>query len=367
MHLPVVLLCAVCAAALAENSDDYDLMYVNMDNEIFNGLHPTEDPTPCDCSREHTEWDKLFIMLENSQMREGMLLQATDDLLRGELQRLRAELGRLAGGLAQPCPAEARLEGALDELLRASRDAGRRLARLEGAEAPGALLEELRRTQAELRALQGWAAGRWLPAGCEMALLFPMRSKKIFGSVHPARPMTLESLSVCIWVKATEVLNKTVLFSYGTKRSPYEIQLYLSPGSTAFVVGGEENTLVADTAVSPGRWTHLCGTWTSADGRASLWVDSELVVAAAGKARGHVVPEGGVMQLGQEKNGCCAGGFDESRAFAGRVTALNVWDRALRPEEVAQAAGPESCSRRGNVVGWGVTEVQPHGGAQYVS
>lgn len=121
--------------------------------------------TPCDCSREHSEWDKLFIMLENSQMREGMLLQATDDLLRGELQRLRAELGRLAGGLARPCPAEARLEGALDELLQASRDAGRRLARLEGAEAPGALLEELRRTQDELRALQGWAAGRWLPAG----------------------------------------------------------------------------------------------------------------------------------------------------------------------------------------------------------
>ena len=27
----------------AENSDDYELMYVNLDNEIDNGLHPTED------------------------------------------------------------------------------------------------------------------------------------------------------------------------------------------------------------------------------------------------------------------------------------------------------------------------------------
>ncbi|MBZ3887998.1 Pentraxin-related protein PTX3 [Sciurus carolinensis] len=367
MHRRVIFLCALCAAVLAENSDDYDLMYVNMDNEIFNGLHPTEDPTPCDCRREHSEWDKLFIMLENSQMREGMLLQATDDLLRGELQRLRAELGRLAGGLARPCPAEAGLAGALEELLRASRDAGRRLARLEGAEAPGALLEELRRTRAELRTLQGWAARRWLPAGCETALLFPMRSKKIFGSVHPVRPMKLESLSACIWVKATEVLNKTVLFSYGTKRNPYEIQLYLGPQAVAFVVGGEENALVADTAVSPGRWTHLCGSWTSAEGRAALWVDGELVAAAAGKASGHVVPEGGALQLGQEKNGCCAGGFDEARAFAGRVTAFNLWDRALRPEEVRAAAGSESCSRRGNMVGWGVTEIQPHGGAQYVS
>lgn len=134
--------------------------------------------TPCDCRREHSEWDKLFIMMENSQMREGMLLQATDDVLRGELRRLRTELGRLAGSLARPCvpaaPAEARLAPVLDELLQASRDAGRRLARLEGAEArrPGeagraldAVLEELRQTRADLRAVQGWAAQRWLPAG----------------------------------------------------------------------------------------------------------------------------------------------------------------------------------------------------------
>lgn len=135
--------------------------------------------TPCDCSREHSEWDKLFIMLENSQMRESMLLQATDDVLRGELQKLRAELGRLSGSLARPCalaaPAEARLARTLEELLRESRDAGRRLARLESAgvqrpeeeagRALGAVLEELRRTRADLRAVQGWAARRWLPAG----------------------------------------------------------------------------------------------------------------------------------------------------------------------------------------------------------
>lgn len=135
--------------------------------------------TPCDCSRENSEWDKLFVMLENSQMRESMLLQATDDVIRGELQKLRAELGRLAGSLQRPCapeaPAEAKLARALDELLQASRDAGRRLARLEeaGARRPqeeawrtlGTVLEELRRTRADLRAVQGWAASRWLPAG----------------------------------------------------------------------------------------------------------------------------------------------------------------------------------------------------------
>ncbi|XP_007447901.1 PREDICTED: pentraxin-related protein PTX3 [Lipotes vexillifer] len=382
MHLPVILFCALWSAVSAENSDEYELMYVNLDNEIDNGLHPTEDPTPCDCSRENSEWDKLFIMLENSQMREGMLLQATDDVLRVELQELRAELGRLAGSLARPCapvaPAEARLARALDELLQASRDASRRLARLEEAgalqpqeaagRALGAVLEELRQTQADLRAVQGWAAGRWLPAGCETAILFPMRSKKIFASVHPATPMKLEAFSACIWVKATDVLNKTVLFSYGTKRNPYEIQLYLSYQSIVLVVGGEENRLVTDTVISLGTWTHLCSTWNSEKGRVALWVNGDLVAATVDMATGHVVPEGGILQVGQEKNGCCGGGgFDETLAFSGRLTGFNIWDHVLSNEDIRKTGGAESCHIRGNVVGWAVTEIQPHGGAQYVS
>lgn len=43
MHLPVILFCALWSAVSAETSDDYELMYVNLDNEIDNGLHPTED------------------------------------------------------------------------------------------------------------------------------------------------------------------------------------------------------------------------------------------------------------------------------------------------------------------------------------
>ncbi|XP_034356802.1 pentraxin-related protein PTX3 [Arvicanthis niloticus] len=381
MHLPAILLCALWSAVMAENSDDYELMYVNLDNEIDNGLHPTEDPTPCDCSREHSEWDKLFIMLENSQMRESMLLQATDDVLRGELQRLRAELGRLAGSVARPCaaggPADARLARALEPLLQESRDASRRLARLEDAEARrqeatvpglGVVLEELRRTRADLSTVQSWVARHWLPAGCETAIFFPMRSKKIFGSVHPVRPMKLESFSTCIWVKATDILNKTILFSYGTKWNPYEIQLYLSSQSLVFVVGGKENKLTADTVVSLGRWSHLCGTWSSEQGSMSLWANGKLVAATVEMAKSHSVPDGGLLQIGQEKNGCCVGGgFDETLAFSGRITGFNIWDRVLSEEELRASGGAESCHIRGNIVGWGVTEIQAHGGAQYVS
>lgn len=195
-----------------------------------------------------------------------------------------------------------------------------------------------------------------------------MRSKKIFGSVHPVTPLKLESFSACTWVKATDVLNKTILFSYGTKRNPYEIQLYLSYQSIVLVVGGEESKLIANTVISLGKWTHLCSTWNSEKGRASLWVNGELMATTVEMAAGHIVPDGGILQIGQEKNGCCVGGgFDETLAFSGRLTGFNIWDRVLSNEEIRETGGAESCHIRGNVVGWGVTEIQPHGGAQYVS
>uniref|UniRef100_A0A4X2LJR6 Pentraxin family member n=1 Tax=Vombatus ursinus TaxID=29139 RepID=A0A4X2LJR6_VOMUR len=246
-HLRVILFWAFCSALSAEDSDDYNLMYVNLDNEIENGIHPTDD-------------------------------------------------------------------------------------------------------------------------SCETALLFPMRSKKIFGSVHPVTEMKLRSFTACIWVRATDVLNKTVLFSYGTKRNPYEIQLYLNSWSTVLVVGGDQNKLVANSVVPLGTWTYLCGTWNTEEGVTSLWVNGELAATGSGMATGHIIPEGGILQMGQEKNGCCVGGgFDETLAFSGRLTGFNLWDRVLSSDEIRQTRGDDSCHIRGNVVGWGVTEIQPHGGAQYIS
>lgn len=195
-----------------------------------------------------------------------------------------------------------------------------------------------------------------------------MRSRKIFGSVHPTSGMTLSSFTACIWLKVTEALDKTIVFSYGTKFNPYEIQLYLSRDSAVLAVGGAQHKLAARNVVIPGKWLHLCGTWSSENGSASLWAQGQLAGSASGVAGAHTIPDGGILQLGQEKNGCCVGGgFDEALAFSGKLTGFNLWDRVLSPAEVTAQSTGDSCGTRGNVVGWGVTEVLPYGGAQYVS
>lgn len=217
--------------------------------------------------------------------------------------------------------------------------------------------------------------------GCEMALLFPMRSRRIYTSVTPDVPLSISFFTVCMWVKPTTVANKTVLFSYGNRRNPYEIQLLLGQTSALFTIGGEAHLVEARGAVTPGEWNHLCGAWSSEQGLASLWAGGKKVASTPGVAEGHTLPDGGSLQLGQERNGCCPqspssgtgmtgfeGGFDPKLAFAGKMTGVNMWDRVLSEEEISQLAlqKGKGCEQRGNMVAWGVTEMVPHGGAQFI-
>lgn len=133
--------------------------------------------------------------------------------------------------------------------------------------------------------------------------------------------------------------------------------------------------------VKPGEWIHLCGAWSSQQGLATLWADGKKVASTPGVAEGHLIPAGGSLQLGQERNGCCPqspssgsglegfeGGFDPKLAFAGKMTGVNMWDRVLSEEQISQLASlkGQGCEQRGNMVAWGMTEMVPHGGAQFI-
>ncbi|XP_070685098.1 pentraxin-related protein PTX3 isoform X2 [Pempheris klunzingeri] len=397
-------------------------------------------------------------MLENSQMRENMLLQYADDIIKVEMGSLRGEMLRFVGQYGGTCgvavetagrrmalQVEGRLretlerlkrdetldvvgnsvgnfnhlEAMVQQLLSAARTQASRLSKMESScfSSPGAgmpmnsktgsrlaeggmtghqeqevtsrelaldgVVAALQQTRVELGEVLRSSRQRYLPAGCEMALLFPMRSRRIYTSVIPDVPLSVSSFTVCMWVKPTTVSNKTVLFSYGNRRNPYEIQLLLGQTSALFTIGGEAHLVEARGVVKPGGasdWIHLCGAWSSEQGLASLWADGKKMASTPGVAEGHVLPDGGSLQLGQERNGCCPlspgsgvqgfeGGFDPKLAFAGKMTGVNMWDRVLSEEEISQLALQEGqgCEQRGNVVAWGVTEMVPHGGAQFMN
>ncbi|XP_028275978.1 pentraxin-related protein PTX3 [Parambassis ranga] len=445
----------VCVCLCLAYEDDIEVNYADTYfNEITEGETPEPTPSPAPCSSsELSKWDKMFSMLENSQMRENMLLQYADDIIKVEMGSLRNEMLSFVAQYGGSCGVavetagrrmvlqlESRLRETLDrlklgdqssaagnsawhsnnldamlqQLLTVSRTLVSRLTKLEtscfsspgvamgmntkmrfqpqGGELAGHQEQEVTSREAALdgalAALQGMkgeveevlrsSRQKHLPAGCEMALLFPMRSRRIYTSVIPEVPLSMSSFTVCMWVKPTTVSNKTVLLSYGHRRNPYEIQLLLSQTSTLFTVGGEAHLVEAQGVVSPGQWNHLCGSWSSEQGLATLWSAGKKVTSTPGVAEGHVLPDGGTLQLGQERNGCCPGsgsgvsgfegGFDPKLAFAGKMTGVNMWDRVLSDEEISQIAlwDGQGCEQRGSLVAWGVTEMVPHGGAQFI-
>lgn len=455
-----VCVLSVCVRLALAYEDDIEVNYADTYyNEITDGEtpEPTPSSTPCN-SPDLTKWDKLFSMLENSQMRENMLLQYADDIIKVEMGSLRGEMLRFVAQYGGSCGAAVEsagrrmalqldgrlretlerltlgdqtsaaaagnsvgnsnhLEAMLQQLLTASRAQVSRLAKLETScfGGPGAgtgmntktgfqvsgsggsghseqevtsrdaildgALAALQEMRAELEEVLRSSRQRSLPAGCEMALLFPMRSRRIYTAVLPEVPLSLSSFTVCMWVKPTTVANKTVLLSYGNRHNPYEIQLLLGQTSALFTIGGEAHLVEAAGVVTPGQWSHLCGAWSSKQGLASLWAGGKKVASTPGVAEGHVLPEGGSLQLGQERNGCCPvtlssgsgmagfeGGFDAKLAFAGKMTGVNMWDRVLSEEEISQLAMREGqgCEQKGNTVAWGATEMVPHGGAQFI-
>ncbi|XP_073435095.1 pentraxin-related protein PTX3 [Dendrobates tinctorius] len=363
----------------------------DLDNQIL----VTGEVTLTDCQiKDLSRWDKVMTMLENSQMRQNMLLQNFEEV-KADLQTVKEDLGTAvenASGSCSDCLSSltsdlARLLDSKCEPDLASRKNGEKSVllsleigeRLERIENSLKRWEEAAQNKAECQEkgdnviypgisldLVDWINRRYIPSGCDAALLFPMRSPKIYASVHPA-DIKLQAFTFCVWIKVTEALEKTIIISYGTKRNPYEIQLYLNQESLVLVVGGDSNKISAENALQTGKWSHVCGTWNSDDGKATLWVNGENKATNYGLAQGHVIPDKGIFQIGQEKNGCCVGGgFDESLSFSGKITGFNLWDKVLSDEDILNTTANADCSIRGNVIGWGTTEIQPHGGAQYI-
>lgn len=205
--------------------------------------------------------------------------------------------------------------------------------------------------------------------GCEMAIFFPMRSRHAFANMKPDTLMSLRSLTVCLWAKVTESLNKTVLFSYGTKQNPQELQLHLAGKSVHFTIGGESRLAGGQSTANSGQWWHYCATWSSSQGLASLWVNGQQVAHSRRVAEGHILPGDGTVLLGQEQGGPrLRRDVDPMVAFTGKMTGVNVWHHVLTAERISLLAKQEgTCYDRGNVIGWGVSEVTLHGSVQYIS
>lgn len=99
------VLCVLCLvrASLCLNEVEYGENYAdNYDNEISQDQQEGETPaTPCQAA-DFSRWDKLFIALEDSHMRQNMLLESLEQCC-GGMASLRTQVDKLAKGTCQLC------------------------------------------------------------------------------------------------------------------------------------------------------------------------------------------------------------------------------------------------------------------------
>ncbi|XP_071386120.1 neuronal pentraxin receptor b [Centroberyx affinis] len=189
-------------------------------------------------------------------------------------------------------------------------------------------------------------------------LSFPMRTNYMYGLVRKEMP-EMYAFTACVWLKAKEGGIGTP-FSYSVPGQPNELVLLQGVHNPVELL---INDKVAQLPLSlpQDEWQHICVSWTLRDGVWKAYQGGKMKGRGEGLAAWHPIKPGGVLILGQEQD-TLGGRFDASQALVGELSQFNLWDRVLKPAEVAALA---DCSSTvlGNIAPWTDHDVDVYGGA----
>ncbi|KAF6720171.1 Neuronal pentraxin receptor [Oryzias melastigma] len=189
-------------------------------------------------------------------------------------------------------------------------------------------------------------------------LSFPMRTNYMYGMVR--KEITeMYAFTACLWLKAKEGGIGTP-FSYSVPGQPNELVLLQGVHNPVELL---INDKVAQLPLSlpQDEWQHICVSWTLRDGVWKAFQGGKMKGRGEGLAAWHPIKPGGVLILGQEQD-TLGGRFDASQALVGEISQFNLWDRVLKPAEVAALADCSS-SALGNIAPWTDHDVDVYGGA----
>ncbi|XP_076023432.1 neuronal pentraxin receptor b [Genypterus blacodes] len=187
---------------------------------------------------------------------------------------------------------------------------------------------------------------------------FPMRTNYMYGLVRKEMP-EMYAFTACVWLKAKEGGIGTP-FSYSVPGQPNELVLLQGVHNPVELL---INDKVAQLPLSlqQNEWQHICVSWTLRDGVWKAYQGGKMKGRGEGLAAWHPIKPGGVLILGQEQD-TLGGRFDASQALVGELSQFNLWDRVLKPAEVAALADC-SASTLGNIAPWTDLDVDVYGGA----
>uniref|UniRef100_A0A8C3FXP5 Neuronal pentraxin receptor b n=1 Tax=Cyclopterus lumpus TaxID=8103 RepID=A0A8C3FXP5_CYCLU len=189
-------------------------------------------------------------------------------------------------------------------------------------------------------------------------LSFPMRTNYMYGLARK-EVTEMYAFTVCVWLRAKEDGIGTP-FSYSVPGQPNELVL-LQGVHTPVELLINDKVAQLPLSLPKDQWQHICVSWTLRDGVWKAYQGGKMKGRGEGLAAWHPIKPGGVLILGQEQD-TLGGHFDASQALVGELSQFNLWDRVLKPAEVAALADCSS-SALGNIAPWTDHDVDVFGGA----
>uniref|UniRef100_A0AAY5L0Z2 Adhesion G protein-coupled receptor D2 n=1 Tax=Esox lucius TaxID=8010 RepID=A0AAY5L0Z2_ESOLU len=192
------------------------------------------------------------------------------------------------------------------------------------------------------------------------ALNFPNDSQEGYGRVNVTFP-ALPAVSMCVRVQwDTRWDRVSTLYSYAAAVFNNEFQLRGQVDGTgrvllALIVHGQHRPYKASFP-NDGAWHHVCVSWRNTDSHWAIYVDGERGDTGSGADTPRNIHGEGILILGQDQDSF-GGNFTEP--FAGNITDLNIWDRAL---EQRQFRALYSCSplTQEPIFNWNIESITHH-------
>ncbi|XP_066275437.1 uncharacterized protein [Branchiostoma lanceolatum] len=178
-------------------------------------------------------------------------------------------------------------------------------------------------------------------------LTFPLpKSTANYVKLPTSLSQPLTEITTCLHMRSEDTrLGAPV--SYDMSNNDFVV--YGNSADRIKVYVNNQQTTTFAVSILDGSLHFLCVTWSSTAGDWKVYANGTEIASGSGLALGQSIPSGGTWILGQEQDRP-GGGFNASDAFAGEISLLNVWDRALTEAEIGATCGGTA---GGNIINWG--------------
>ncbi|KAM6913342.1 C-reactive protein-like [Lycodopsis pacificus] len=208
-------------------------------------------------------------------------------------------------------------------------------------------------------------------------LVFPSATSTSYVEMVPLKPLNLRAFTLCMRVATelsgeqsnqfhhfqtkntahaattTKTLDDYHRYHKTTKNGVLWLSFYMS-GDGVFFNVPQLGALQ----------THLCVTWNSGSGAATLFVDGRKSLTKIYRKNQTVRP-GGKVIIGQDPDNY-VGDFDAKQSLVGEIGDISMWDSVLSQSAIQDLFSGKRVAR-GNVFDWETAQLEIHGDVEVVN